>query len=317
MKAAAKALLASPVIWRGLKWRATRHGALTVLCYHTLGPDQGGAEGWSVLRAREYREQMADVLANYEIVDLDTSLLRGASGGRPRAVVTFDDGDRGLFSYLPDILSENPFPVTIYVATEQIESGKAFWFDRVVNALNAPGEVQIAGMGTWHIPAEAGLARWAVVRQILAALKRVDPESREALSDLVVRQGRGANEQPLGPMTRAQLVALSKVTGVTIGAHSHGHELLDQIPIDEARRSVARSRALLQDWTGQEVRHFAFPNGNHNKQLRDVVRDLGFSTAAILEDKLAPPGVDPYALPRISIGRFDDRARFRLRLVGI
>jgi peptidoglycan/xylan/chitin deacetylase (PgdA/CDA1 family) len=317
MKAIANALLATPMIWRGLQWRATRGGALTILCYHTIGPDQGGAEGWSVLRSSDFREQMSHVLANYEIVEFDGSILADPPEGRPRAVITFDDGDRGLHKYLLPTLREMPFPVTVYVATEQIETGKTLWFDRVINALNAPGEVQITGLGSWHIPAETGAARWDVVRQVLAALKNVDPEKREALSDLVVKQGHGPNKQALGPMTRSQLVELSETPGVTIGSHSHGHELLDQIPLDDARESMARSRALLQDWTGQDVRHFAFPNGNHNAMLRDVVRNLGFETAAILEERLASPRVDPFAVPRISIGRFDNWARFRLRLTGI
>jgi peptidoglycan/xylan/chitin deacetylase (PgdA/CDA1 family) len=113
------------------------------------------------------------------------------------------------------------------------------------------------------------------------------------------------------------LKELAETPGVTIGAHSHGHELLDQIPLQQARSSMARSRELLQDWTGQEVRHFAFPNGNHTQALRDIAGELGFVSATILEERTAPRGVDPFALPRISVGRYDSRNRVRLRLVGL
>ena len=118
-------------------------------------------------------------------------------------------------------------------------------------------------------------------------------------------------------MTIEQLRSLAAMPGVTIGAHSHGHELLDQLPLETARQSIARSRDLLRDWTGQAVRHFAFPNGNHTAELRETVRELGFASATILEDRTAPRGSDPFALPRVSIGRYDSQDRFRLRLVGI
>jgi len=156
-----------------------------------------------------------------------------------------------------------------------------------------------------------------VLRQVLQALKEADPADREALADQVAALGSEPPEPALGPMSSAELAALAATPGVTIGAHSHGHELLDQIPADTARDSVARSRALLRDWTGQPVNHFAFPNGNHTARLRDMVRDLGFSSATILENRTAPRGCDPFALPRISVGRYDSAARLRLRLVGL
>ena len=93
--------------------------------------------------------------------------------------------------------------------------------------------------------------------------------------------------------------------------------MLDQISLSDARESVVRSRTLLRQWTGQDIRHFAYPNGNHTEELRNMVRELGFVSATVLEDRTAPAGTDPYALPRISVGRYDSRARVRLRLAGI
>jgi peptidoglycan/xylan/chitin deacetylase (PgdA/CDA1 family) len=177
--------------------------------------------------------------------------------------------------------------------------------------------VDVDGFGRWSLPEENGKARWAVLGEILEALKNEDPEARDALADRIAGQGTTRPGPALGPMSMEHLKELAETPGVTIGAHSHGHELLDQIPLQQARKSMARSRELLQDWTGQEVRHFAFPNGNHSQALRDIARELGFVSATVLEERTAPRGVDPFALPRISVGRYDSRNRVRLRLVGL
>ena len=316
IKSLALTALSSPPVWGVLRRRALRENPLTILCYHTLGPDHGGVNGWTALREGDFRAQVADLQAHYDIVSLDEA-LDGAGGKRPRAVLTFDDGDRGLHAHLLPVLRDMPVPVTIYVATEQFETRQPFWFDRVVNALQGAGDMRVDGLGSWVLPGTDDKAHWDALRPILQALKEIDPALRDAMADKVVAEGGEAPVLALGPMTKEELAELAAHPGVTIGAHTHGHELLDQLPLEAARTSVARSRELLQDWTGQAVDHFAFPNGNHTGALREMVKDLGFRSATILEERTAPRGCDPFALPRISAGRYDSAARMRLRLVGV
>lgn len=317
IKHAAVRVLGSKPIWPILLKRALKDQPLTILCYHTLSPDSGGINGWTALRQGDFRAQLADLQDNYDIVSLDEA-LEGGQGDRPRAVITFDDGDRGLYEYLLPVLQDTPVPVTLYIATEQFKTGRPFWFDRVVNALQGAGDITLDGVGSWHLPGGDGKDHWAVLGPILNALKGLDPAIRDEAADAVAAQGRPVTgDETLGPMTLEQLQILGKTPGVTIGAHTHGHELLDQIPLESAQSSVAQSRALLQEWTGQKVRHFAFPNGNHTPELRAMIRDLGFASATILEERTAPKDRDPFALPRISIGRYDNRRRVRLRLAGL
>ncbi len=313
-------VLGAKPVWSLLLKRALKDRPLTIMCYHTLSADTGGINSWTSLRRKDFKAQLADLQDIYDIVSLDDALAAPPGRtGRPCIVITFDDGDRGLYTHLLPIVQETGVPVTLYIATEQFETGRPFWFDRVVNALQGPGEVGLDGIGRWSLPGSGDKAHWAALGQVLNALKSVPPSEREAAADALVAQGQPPvdNAETLGPMTLEQLQILGKTPGITIGAHTHGHELLDQIPADAARDSVARSRDLLRDWTGQNVRHFAFPNGNHTQSLRDMIRGLGFASATILEDRTAPQGTDPFALPRISVGRYDSRARVRLRLAGI
>ena len=322
LKQTARAVLGARPVQSLLTARARRGDPVTVLCYHTLAPDRGGPDAWTALRVADFRQHLSVLRETYEIVTLDDALASGPGrpgGGRPRAVLTFDDGEAGLHRHLLPLLGTESVPVLVYVATGQIETGRPYWFDRVMGALGEGArEVALPGLGHWVLAAAPGAYRWAILGDLLETLKRVHPVAREELADLIAAEyPPPPGRPPLGPMTAAELAELAASPWVTIGAHSDCHNLLDQLPEAEAVASMDRSRRLLQDWTGQEVAHFAWPNGNHSAGLRTAAPRLGFRTAAALDNRLWRRRADLYALPRLAIGRYDDAARLRLRLVGV
>lgn len=325
MKAALKQLvlrgLSAGPVYRVLKTRALRNNPATILCYHTLRPDDEPLDAWIALPLSKFRAQIDMLRETYDIVSLDDALRPAPEDARPRLVLTFDDGERGLYEHLLPILEAEDLPVTIYVATAQIETGQPYWFDRVMNALQGTGQQQITidTLGHWSIGPERGKARWAQIGPVLEALKAAPPAKRDHLAAEVVAQA-GSDAKgftPLQPMTLPQLKTLAAHPNVTIGAHSHGHELLDQLPLTEARDSIARSRDLLETWTGAPVHHFAYPNGNYTADLMDVLDELGFVSATILEDRLVHSDAPRQALPRIGVGRYDPLTRLQLRIVGV
>ncbi len=321
IKGLALRALTAPPLYAALHARALRGNPVTILCYHTLRPQAETLDAWVALGVDDFRTQIAMLRERYDIVSLDAARMPAAPGGRPRAVLTFDDGEIGMHSHLLPLIRAENLPVTIYVATAQFETGKAYWFDRVMNALqeDTTQQITLAGHGSWQIGPEKGKARWAQINQVLEALKQAPTQDRDALADDIVAQvaDSAAGFTPLQPMTLAQLQEVAAHPCVTIGAHSHGHELLDQLPLEAARDSIARSRELLREWTGQPVDHFAYPNGNHTADLGEMLKTCGFQTATILDDRLAHDSADAMALPRISVGRYDRLARLKLRLAGI
>lgn len=320
---AARALSAPP-LYSLIRRRALRGNPITILCYHTLGTDTDEIAAWTVLRLCDFARQVKDLRRVYDIVDLETALARGPGGNtRPMAVLTFDDGDIGLHTHLLPFVERVQVPVTVYVATAQIERGTPYWFDRVMNALQAPEPFEIdlraEGLNCWALAAGRGAARWAGVSAVLEALKAVPPDRREDLTQAVCAQAPdpGPSFQPLAPMTPDQLRDLACSPWVRVEAHSHCHNLMDQIPAEDVYESARCSRTLLEGWTGQPVRHFAYPNGNRTPAVAAEVMRAGFQSATILGQDLWRPGVDPMALPRLAVGRFDTLARFRLMLAGM
>lgn len=319
LKRGALMALNTPPIYGLLRHRALKENPVTILCYHTLRPANEQLDAWTVLSVEAFRAQIDLLRRDYDIVSLDDALVLTASDRR-RAVLTFDDGELGLYKYLLPIIRAEALPVTVYVATKQIETNRAFWFDRVMNALQSEGTTRITldGIGSWQIGPDRGKHRWAQIGPVLEALKTANPANRDALADKIVAQTAQETKgfTPLQPMSLLQLQELSAESLVTIGSHTHSHELLDQIPLSNAAASITQSRDLLQGWTGQEVCHFAYPNGNYTPGLMKTLDDLGFVSATILEDRLVMPDDPRQALPRIGIGRYDGMERFRLRMIG-
>lgn len=323
LKRGGLALLNAPPVLGALRRRALSGDPVTILCYHTLRPGRDRLESWLALAMPAFRAQVAWLRRHYDIVSLDAALAPARPRGRPRAVLTFDDGEGAMHDLLLPLVEAEGLPVTIYVATGQIETGRAFWFDRVINALQGAGPIRIdlraRGLDVWQVGPGRGAGRWMQIGAILEALKAVPEDDRDRLADRVVAAGGPPPEDvaPARPLTLAELRTLAGSDLVTIGAHSHGHELLDRLPPARAIDSAVRSRDLLEGWTGRDIRHFAYPNGNHAPDLMAGLADAGFASATVLGDRLAGRDAPRLALPRVSIGRYDSLNRMRLRLAGV
>ena len=319
-------VLTSDGLYPLIRARALRGHPVTVLMYHTLGADDESFDAWTVVRRSDFLAQIRLLQQGYEIVSLDTAMAHvreAVPAGRPKAVVTFDDGHSGLHRYLLPLLDELQLPVTIYVATGHIASGRPYWFDRVMNALQVSrsARLQLAeyGLPPFAVDVGTGEERWQALGGLLEALKGLDPERREAAADAVVAQlapYRRNDFEPLEPLSRAQLLELARSPWVTLGAHTDCHSLLDQIPADSAQASMARSAQLLREWTGQAVNHFAYPNGNHNPELMARAQAAGFATALTTEKGLWRRSDSHFAVSRIPVGRYDDLTRFKFNLLA-
>lgn len=63
--------------------------------------------------------------------------------------------------------------------------------------------------------------------------------------------------------------------GFPIANHSLTHPSLAAIPIEAARRDIVEGRKRLQDFFGQPVFGFSYPNGSYNEAVMEAVRAAG------------------------------------------
>lgn len=98
--------------------------------------------------------------------------------------------------------------------------------------------------------------------------------------------------------------------GVEIGNHSAGHDhLLDRLPYesDEAWRTrvsadFSRSQRAFEDHLGMHPKLFAYPYGEFDPELIDLVKKAGFTAAFGQQSGVVGGGQDLFSLPRFPAG---------------
>ncbi len=73
--------------------------------------------------------------------------------------------------------------------------------------------------------------------------------------------------------------------GMTVGSHSCTHRPLAKIPLKEAEREIAESKAALEQAAGVEVRAFCYPYGSSNSAVRSMAAESGYSMACGVEER--------------------------------
>lgn len=300
-------------------------GKVVILMYHELAKDGDDVEAWTVVNRTDFMRQMDYLCAKFDVVSLSQAIARMVQSNhpdRPMAVVTFDDGDRGNRDVLLPIIETLGLPVTIFVATRQVQDQRPYWFDRLINALQVDAVVRVTFPAvlpaTYVINEVRGAQNWAKIQELLSALKNLEPTTRESVVDDIIDHigRRDFRSRGIAPLAMSDIRELADCPFVTIGAHSHCHNILTQIDRQAAFESAARSKELLESWTGRRVSYFAYPNGDFSDDVISAVAAAGYEAAVTTAPRPWEEGDSLFTLPRIGVGRYDSLDVFKVSLAS-
>jgi peptidoglycan/xylan/chitin deacetylase (PgdA/CDA1 family) len=321
-------LLALEPIVRYARNRRLSGGAVALM-YHDVAQDEAAIEAWTVVKKSNLIAQLDYLNRHFTIVSLGEALesmnchANGASPRKPLAVVTFDDGYAGNRRVLLPIIQSRNIPVTIFVATRALQEQSLYWYDRLINALQCDAALDLdlahLALGRYRINQSKGAGNWAAIERLLSDLKQRAPNERADAVDAILTglPSRATAGHQVGPLSITELQELAASPLVTIGAHSHCHNILTQLPEPAIRESLATSKRLLESWTGRPVRYFAYPNGNYNETVVSLVKSVGFECAMTTVARPWTRSESPFAIPRMGIGRYDSAAFFKVKVSGV
>ena len=258
-----------------------------------------------------------------DLVDLDEALARLAGGARARpfACLTFDDGYRDNLELALPVCAGRDAPLAVYVTTGFIDRSADNWWYAIEALLRAVDSVALDG---GVLPASTAPEKNAAFAVLAARLRAGDLAARTAILDgLAARHGGRFREAAAAlMMDRDGLAALAADRRVTIGAHTVSHPALARLDEAAARAEMAASRAILQDWLGRPVRHFAYPFGDTPSASAREFRacaELGFASATTTRFGNLGPGAlsAPTALPRVPVNGFDDPRTVAVKVSGL
>ncbi len=292
-------------------------GKGVALMYHEVLPDDEGPAAWTVVRYTDFQRQMFFLKSYFDVITIDEALARVSSTReykRPFAVITFDDGYKGNLTCVSPLIEKMQIPVTIFVSTLAAESGGVYWYDRLISLFHNYGELKINlasyKLGTFRVWRSGDEKKnWALMQQLLSALKILTPQTREKVVEELI-EDMGKVPESLKMMNVENLKKLSESSFVTIGGHSHCHNILPQLADADLIDSITINREKLIDWTGQDVAHFAYPNGGFDARVIAAVKQAGYRSAVTTKGKHWCNNMDFFELPRYGVGRFDSFGLF-------
>jgi peptidoglycan/xylan/chitin deacetylase (PgdA/CDA1 family) len=293
--------------------RAVGGRRVLILSYHRVVGDlaAASARGLPTLNVSQdtFRKQLVQLLETHDVVSLDAALEVLAGTRRARrdvAVITFDDGYRGVYDWAFPVMRELRLTGVAYVPSSFVGTRNRLGHDRLWPSLRSIAEraMSIPAVGVpaefegWLAQAFAGNASPNLALERLIA-RHSTPSLYRLADALDEKLGLASAPVPEGQlmMTWEQLRELS-AAGWDIGGHTAEHTVLTNQGLDEARREIVQCRDAIEQGVRRPVRHFAYCNGYYSAGIAQALQQAGFVSAVTTEDMANVPGVDPFALKR-------------------
>ena len=120
------------------------------------------------------------------------------------------------------------------------------------------------------------------------------------------------DRQATGYMSWDQIREL-KSSGVTIGSQTKSHKHLPLISIEDAKQEIDKANVRIKREIGLRPDLFAYPYGEYNSSVRELIIDRGFKAAFTQSSGALHSYSDKFSLPRFALNeRYGGIDRFRL-----
>lgn len=245
-------------------------------------------------------------------------------------LLTFDDGYVNNLELVPPLLARHRAPAVFFVSTGPMQSQESFWSDVVVTAVQAAQlrelDLRPWGLGLHRFRSGDPARRWDDVQGLLTALKSRGNEDDPAVAG-VLEHLRRRHAEVLGrhlprfrPLRPEEVTALAADPWCTIGSHSHRHAILTRLSDDELVDNLGRSRRLLEDLSGGDVRTLAYPNGDHDARVEAATAGAGYERAYTVTPgtvTAVAASAAPLRTPRLGVDGVGPEWLLRYRLVRL
>lgn len=121
------------------------------------------------------------------------------------------------------------------------------------------------------------------------------------------------------PLSRAELLGLSRDSLVAVGSHAWSHRKLSELPLADQEEEIVSSKTTLETLLNRSIRWFAYPYGHYGSFTEETVaclKRLRFTAACANVMGVNRVGDSPWTLKRTRVGWEDGSWRFRLKMDG-
>lgn len=297
--------------------------------YHRIADEP--VDPWGIAVSPAHFEEHLDVVRRTRHpLSLSEFIRRFKSDTLPQdaLALTFDDGYADNLTAGKPRLAAADVPATVFLATGYLDRPGAIWSDELANLVlreNGPENFELIVRGrSMHFelgtesaaredgvaPAESSAKRSSRFRRIWETLRVLENEERPPIM-AKLRSIFGSPDYHgnlARAMTREEVQILLAGGLVEIGAHTVTHPVLPKLETAACRHEIRQSKIACESLIGGPVAGFAYPYGEFDAQVREVVRAAGFAFACSLRSGPAVATSDIFALPRVYVGNWDGDA---------
>jgi peptidoglycan/xylan/chitin deacetylase (PgdA/CDA1 family) len=318
-------------------WRYLHRKQITILMLHGVAgphPDAPWQPLWERLPRTKLDELLGVLGRWYRFLSLDEA-VEIIAGRKPPVdyglVLTFDDGYRNNVTEARPVLKAHGAPAALFVTTGLVETGRAFWIDRLDYALqHAPDAARDLRYGDLHFDLR-GRDRAALItgyRELRLAIKKAARNDEEMLRtvDALTKQleqsagtsiDRIMRDDPYVAVARWSDLRQAVADGMTVGSHTRDHRRLAAIPREEVDVQLVESRREITERVGRECRYFAYPNGSLDDYVMERVAAAGYVAAVCSKLGLNRVGENLYALRRYPLPVVRSPVEMLIEISGI
>jgi peptidoglycan/xylan/chitin deacetylase (PgdA/CDA1 family) len=245
----------------------------------------------------------------------------GGSLAANAVAITFDDGYLDNLVAAKPILAAYDAPATVFFVTGQLDGPKEFWWDelgRLVLLASGSHTIELVIRGNairlsldgdsgassgWRAWSPPQSQRQEAFAQIWSICRSLEEEER----GLVLAELRSRLDQADLPpatsraMSRSEAQTLAHDGLVTIGAHTVVHPMLTRLSANRRKSEIIESKVACETLIGERVGGFAYPYGELDGDLEDMVCSAGFSYACSTKSNPVTSGARLTALPRYQV----------------
>jgi peptidoglycan/xylan/chitin deacetylase (PgdA/CDA1 family) len=317
----------SPYTWLldGLEGAYRRRpNLLHVLTYHRVGDAaaQPGCYPRIMVSPKVFEEQMRYLAANYHVISMSELLKAYWSDATlpPRtALITFDDAYRDFAEAAWPILQRYGLPVTLFVPTAfPDQPARLFWWDQLYHALCLTARQDDLATSAGNFALGTLAQREEAFSRLRDYVKRLPHGEAMAWVAQVCNQ---LDVDPPAPSVLSwQALRQLAQAGVTLGAHTQTHPLLNRISAEGIRTEITGSLRDLQREAGSSapiLPIFAYPSGECNDEVVHILKEEGFALAfTTMRGANALHTFDPLRIRRYNVGQHTTLPVLRTQLLA-
>lgn len=226
----------------------------------------------------EFRRQIQFLRGFGEFVGLDEYVASRNFFGRPKFLLTFDDGYANNAQIVAPVLEELGVPALFFVSTAHCDSDDYLWFSHL-DALKRhyrDTSLVISGRKYSMVGPERNETLRDLEKRLIDSAGSINsirtllskfPSLSEYVSSATL-------EESYKGMSQSQLKDLSENPLFEVGAHTENHLFLSRASAADVNAEIMNSVKFIESATGKAVRCFAYPSGDYSLEVLDRCKGI-------------------------------------------